>query len=429
MSRHVHFRVCLIGAGPSAIAVIAALAQRRVRNLDICVLDSVGAPSASFAFHRARPEHLLNSRACAMSLDLQDRLAFARYAQAPADAFATRNQFARYLESVWQESLALLRQGGCRVTFRGASATEIAPAKFNQFSIRTSRGALHADKLILATGPRAPNPLAKPSPRWDSVWRFNYERLARWRHDGAALIVGSGLSAVDAATSLHNANWRGPIVIVSPAARLPHAHPETLSPACAPFAIETWANLSASALVRTLRREMTHAGDWRSVMDALRSQTNAIWCSLSTSVQARLLRHALPVWNRTRHRIAPEAEAIVQDLRQAGRLHFVRSRVTHITPLRHGVRAMLGCGAALEGAFGIDARTMALRSDLSQLEASLLRNGLAQPHPCGVGILPPDSSSGIFLIGAVLFGALLETTAIPEIVSQAGAIADELCGV
>jgi uncharacterized NAD(P)/FAD-binding protein YdhS len=67
--------------------------------------------------------------------------------------------------------------------------------------------------------------------------------------------------------------------------------------------------LTTLALLRTLRLEIKHCeaagGDWRSVIDGLRPQVQALWQALPLQEKRRFLRHLRPYWEVHRHRAAP----------------------------------------------------------------------------------------------------------------------------
>jgi uncharacterized NAD(P)/FAD-binding protein YdhS len=84
--------VAVIGGGCSGVLV----AREMLRCTgDRVVLVEPGEPGGGVAYGAARPWHVLNSRAAAMSADPDDPGHFARWAGAGADAFLPRPLYGR----------------------------------------------------------------------------------------------------------------------------------------------------------------------------------------------------------------------------------------------------------------------------------------------------------------------------------------------
>jgi uncharacterized NAD(P)/FAD-binding protein YdhS len=186
-------------------------------------------------------------------------------------------------------------------------------------------------------------------------------------------------------------------------------------------------------------------GDWRSVVDGLRPHTQALWASLSEPERSRLHRHALRYWEVHRHRMAPEVAERIGALRRTGNLHVTAGRVLSVTPARGSAevlihrRGVAGVGAparfviragAVIRATGPTERLSAAGDPLLD---GLFRTGQARPGPLGLGLdvdgdgrlIGDDGepSAVLWAIGPLRRGALLETTAVPEIRVQAAALA------
>src|SRR5690606_32003094 len=127
----------------------------------------------------------------------------------------------------------------------------------------------------------------------------------------AVMILGSGLSMVDAWISLADAQHRGPIIVVSRNGLLPKGHrdvpPLEIDAAAIPLGtslltVFTWFRSLARATEAT-------GGDWRSVIDGLRPYNQRLWQSWSEPTRRQFLRHLRPWWNIHRHRLPPELHA------------------------------------------------------------------------------------------------------------------------
>ena len=126
------------------------------------------------------------------------------------------------------------------------------------------------------------------------------------------LLVGSGLTAIDVALSLHARGHEGVIHAVSRHGRLPASHRSTAARPAPPCALPGEpTSLTARGLLRVLRAELVVAAargdDWRSVIDGLRPVTTGLWWGLPTAERERFLRHLARRWELVRHRMASEA--------------------------------------------------------------------------------------------------------------------------
>jgi uncharacterized NAD(P)/FAD-binding protein YdhS len=276
------------------------------------------------------------------------------------------------------------------------------------------------------------------------------------------VLIGTGLTAVDVILSLEEAGFRGPIHAVSRRGLLPQPHrmgstdpaaraalPPTgpAAPAAVPAITETGRGATPAAardLVAAVRAEVRLAAalghDWRTVVDGLRPRTQALWAALPEAERARLHRHALRYWEVHRHRMAPEVAERIDGLRRSGRLQITAGRVVSVTETTGGAAATVRprrgpAEITLEGSAVI--RCTGPREHLDSIGDPLLdglfAGGDARPGPLGLGLaVDPDGrlvdragepSDTLWAIGPLRRGALLETTAIPEIREQAAALA------
>lgn len=285
----------------------------------------------------------------------------------------------------------------------------------------TPAGALEARRVVVAVGMPRPEPTAPLREAWD--WWRSGETVDP---TAEVLLAGSGLTAVDLALGLRQRGHRGPITVVSPGGRWPEAH------AAAPALPEAQASAliaalrgaaSARAVVATLRAA-ARDWPWRAVIDALRAQTNTLWQGWPLPLRARLLRHGFGPWNRHRHRMAPDVAA---RLAADPALTLLPGRVR--IEQRRLWRVHRGEASELAPALALDCRGPPLSALLRQQPwlAALREAGELKPHPLGSGLATPVRPD-LALIGAANFGALFETTAVPELRAQAQALATRWFG-
>jgi len=208
----------------------------------------------------------------------------------------------------------------------------------------------------------------------------------------------------------------------------------------------------ARQLVAAVRAEIGLAAalgqDWRTVVDGLRPRTPALWAALPEAERARLHRHALRYWEVHRHRMAPEVAGRIETLRRSGRLQVMAGRVVSVAATSGGAavtvrpRGGRAAGAASPSAevtiqagavIRCTGPTERLDSVGDPLLDGLFAGGDARPGPLGLGLAVDDDgrlldragepSDTLWALGPLRRGALLETTAIPEIREQAAALA------
>ena len=189
---------------------------------------------------------------------------------------------------------------------------------------------------------------------------------------------------------------------------------------------------------------------WRGAIDALRPFTQEIWQALSVDRSPRFLRHLRPWWDVHRHRMPPSVAARIDAARASGQLRVQPGA----SPARSGrARRTWTCGSALRGGDVVTLRvarvvncsgpcTDVTRSG-NPLMRALLRDGLARPDPCRLGLDATTSARGAraaYGVGLrracspsapLTRGVFWEITAIPDIRRQCETLAlhlsDLLC--
>jgi len=306
-----------------------------------------------------------------------------------------------------------------------------------------------ADAVVLATGnfpPRPPVALSRAahhSRRYvGDLWRANAklsDHVGVLAKGDTALILGTGLTAVDAILTLRAAGFDGKIVAMSRHGRLPLAQkvgtriPWTLT--VTPEDVQP----TARALLAWFRREAKLAEaegvGWRSVFDAVRPFTHTLWRTLDTRERLKVLRR-FSLWNIHRHRMAPAVHAEIEALREAGRLEVIAAQCSSIERRLGGFtvrfrRKTATAGEALRPALLVNC--IGPEYDVARIDHPLLKNLLRRRlvvrSPAG-GIAARDSGIAegrnedrIFALGPLLIGELFETTAVPELRERAKHVA------
>ena len=193
------------------------------------------------------------------------------------------------------------------------------------------------------------------------------------------------------------------------------------------------------------QRIEAEGGDWRSLVDGLRPHTRALWQHLPLDQRRRFLRHARAFWDCHRHRVAPEAARRLEEARATGQLGIVAAHVARFEPLGEGVDVhLVARGTGREKTIRADAvyecrgRATDVTASSNPILQAVLRSGLARPDPLGLGLdVAADNalvgaggvaSRRMFAVGPVTSGVYWEVVAIPDIRTQAAALAERLAG-
>jgi uncharacterized NAD(P)/FAD-binding protein YdhS len=427
--------VVIVGGGFSGTALAARLARRGIDNV---VIEGGGRAGHGIAYSTGDAAHVLNVRAEVMSAFPEEPDHFVQLAEAEGGNrrdFSQRRQFGRYLRGILDEAVA---SGRTRLIEQRALAAKPADGGW---SIDVDGGEqLDAAALVLAIGNQPPEPLpfAKGSPRminnpWSDDALCAIADVAETGED--VLLVGTGLTMVDAVLSLDAQGHRGRIVALSRRGLIPRGHAD-FTPA--PVEQAEVPPGDVRALWRWLRRRSAQVG-WRAAIDSLRPHSQWLWQSLGLDQQRRFARHARPWWDVHRHRIAPEVAHRLHELVSEGRLEIVAGRIQSVreedTALAVAYRRRRGRNKIEEGrfAYAINCTGPLGRIDRTRdaLLKGLLDAGLAQPDQLGIA-LDVDEHSRIvgsqraWALGPLTKGRYWEIIAVPDIRYQAADVADDI---
>ncbi len=388
------------------------------------------------AYSAAHAEHLLNVRAGNMSALRDDPDHFVRWLQArgagDARTFVPRRVYGDYLRDLLMETIAAdptrlaLAQGEvCALTRDGAG-----------FRLTLAEGReMTADAAVLALGNLPPHtpPGIDPSVLAEGCYREDpwagdiAEGLC---DDDQVLLVGSGLTAIDAALLLDANGFGGRTLALSRRGLAPRRHAD--SPPVQPLRERPAASLSA--LVRHVRCVAGEQG-WRGAVDSLRPVTQMMWGAADAATRARFLRHLRPYWDVHRHRLAPAIAEAVDGLMARGRLTIAGGKLVRVAPD--------GAGAIVDwrprGQDGVETLRVARIVNCTGPQGDLLRSreplirqllaaGMIRPDTLRIG-LEVDAQSHVvtadgciddrlYCIGPMTRGGLWEVVAVPDLRQQ-----------
>jgi uncharacterized NAD(P)/FAD-binding protein YdhS len=463
MSRSHPEAITIIGGGFSGMMTGVHLALLSRRPLRITLINHHRPLGLGVAYGTRRPEHLLNVAARNMSAfpDMPDHFlqwlgTRSEYAGVPEpelrERFIPRRIYGEYLRELMQAQLMQTHLQApasatlAPVTFFDGEAVDVEPERHHALVHLADGDTVWTEKVVLATGHEAPagfpgSAELRDHPAWiANPWPAWEDRLPA--AGGTVVLLGAGLTTVDAILTLRTLRWPGRVEVVSRNGWLPQSHFRGIEhPGFPPPGVD----LAALGLTGLLALMEQHCARLQAlganpaiVVDKLRPHTQRIWRQFTLAEKREFLGRHAARWNVLRHRIAPEIHAQVTAARDSGQVRLHAARVERVTAEGRRVRVQLSHGEALTGDLVINATGPQTRfSDTSSpLLQNLLRRGLVAPDDLEMGLRVADDHTVIdragrrspllFALGPLLRGTLWETIAVPELRGQARRVAETI---
>ncbi|MCR8975339.1 FAD/NAD(P)-binding protein [Pseudomonas sp. S11P7] len=457
--------VLIIGGGLSG-TMLAVQLLRLPGQRKILIIEPRAELGRGEAYSAVELGHTLNGNAARMSVDpdnpddltqwLTEHIAAGGWPESAeqnvpvSELFPPRGLFGVYVQQRLAEARAIGAQFGSSVEHLCAEVTDLISATDSvQLSLSDGQN-LRGAYAVLATGmfPAARTP-QKTSSGLNAAALDPWDVAAMRLLDpqSAVLIIGSGLTMVDAVVSLEQAGHRGPIKVFSRHGLLPHVRRQP--PAWVDFLAADHDLRTPRQLVRELRRQCQIASaqgiDWQAPLDTVRVHIARLW-SQATDVQRRqFVRHVRPWWESHHHRSPPLSAQLLERLHgKEGRLTIDAASFKGLEPSSEGgvgirirrrgeSETRVVTGAALINSSGIEYDWRRVARPLPQ---QLLARGLAQPGPLALGIAAAadgavldaegHASRRLYAMGPPLRGMWWESTAVTDVAIQAKALAARL---
>jgi uncharacterized NAD(P)/FAD-binding protein YdhS len=437
--------VAVIGAGFSGVMTALHL-LRDARPLKVVLIERRSPIGLGAAYATDDPAHRLNVRAGSMSAwpdRPDDFVAWLKTQNLDlgAGGFATRGDYGRYLQSLLS-SLAEGPDATGRLLITPDEITAIE-AVDGAWTLTCGMGrTIAADAVVLALGnppPRPPEAISPALAGSDAYvadpWRWDPSVLAHGQ--GPILLLGSGLTMVDAALSLDRVAPGRPLIALSRRGLTPREHqgvPPSPLPAAPP------ASLSPVQTLAWLRAAAKREG-WRTAVDAARPATQGLWRAWSLEQRNAFLRHARAFWDVHRHRLSPEIAERLARMRGDGRLRVLAGKLERADVLEGGRAGLIWRPRGETDAWHLEADLVVnctgpsadVEQSTEPLIAALATRGLIRADPLRLGVdidaehrvihTEGQPQSTLFAVGPITRGALWEINAVPDIRVQAAQVA------
>lgn len=434
--------VVIVGAGFSG--ALQAINLLRSEGPGVTLIERRETFGRGVAYSTSSPAHVLNVRAANMSAFPDDPQHFVRWladrGSSGHASFVNRRDYGDYLADLLENARARAPE---RLRLVSGTAVELMAGQ-DGVVVTLDRGEqIQAATAILALGNLPPHDPAGIDASALPVGTYVSDP---WTTDLAAgltqsdtvVVLGTGLTMVDAVLALDVAGAGGRIVALSRRGLLPHRHRDEAPP---PRLTERPGG-GCAELLHAVRARARDLG-WRAAVDQLRPHTQAIWGAASIDEQRRFLRHLRPWWDIHRHRLAPQVAERLDELEATGRLRVEAGRL-------HACEAV---GDALELAWRRRGRDEVDRvtarkvinctgpqGDVLRTREPLLRLLLAagqiraDPHRLGIDVnaqaevidVNGRPNSRLLALGPMTRGAFWEIVAVPELRRQSWSVARRL---
>jgi uncharacterized NAD(P)/FAD-binding protein YdhS len=449
--------IAILGGGFTGAMTLANLLRHsnaRKVPLHVVMIDRQAAIGEGIAYRTNDSRHLLNVPASRMSAWPDRPDDFLNFAQSNDPAvragdFLPRKAYGQYIRQTLSD-LAEVADGGISAEVVRDDATKLTPSGSSGWTIQTRAGrTVEAHVVVCALGHRPPDDVfgrrwAGPRTRLvANPWAALV--LSQIGPNESVLVLGSGLTAVDAILTLGRTDRSAPIIVVSRRGLMPLSHLSCPRPAAdVSDMVSRWLNpavpLTTRELVRSLRRRIAAASelgiDWRQVIDGLRPAIPSLWNRLNPTERSRFIAELRPFWEVHRHRMSPQITDTID--------RFRRNQTLEVT-----TAALVGASADADGVditfFGGDGckrRRLRVswvinctgpgvhdRHSTHPILRPLLEEGILTGDELGLGLRTDDvgraiDASGqavptLLITGTLRKATLWESTAVPELRQQA----------
>ncbi|WP_192255125.1 FAD/NAD(P)-binding protein [Mesorhizobium silamurunense] len=437
--------IIIVGGGASGVVLAAHLLKSPNPDLRVTLIEKRPHFGQGMAYSTLLSAHVLNVNASGMSAYADDPGNFARWvlerglAQPDRGPFyAPRSLYARYLKELLDDLEERERESG-RLRLIREESLSISPTPSGVEVALANGTSVVGHLAVLATGHDE-----QPGAFQGRAIRMGSEADTALDPEATVLVLGTGLSMVDAFLSLEQRGHRGEIIAVSRRGLLPSPHrkgnPIKLDVADIPLG--TQLSYFVGWFRNLIRENQKAGGDWRDVVDGLRPFNQKIWQNWPSSAKRRFVEHTKAWWDIHRHRMAPEVYERVTEAVGSGRIRLVAGRVVDIEPgftvtiQQRGTQAL----ETLEVARIYDC--MGIARDISKTSngvvRSLVERALARPDPLRLGLdvtarcelIAADGtvSSKLLAVGPLTRGTFFEIDAIPDIRVQCARLSEQLLG-
>ena len=437
-------RVAVVGAGFSGSLTTVHLARKLPCNYRIILCEASSVYGPGLAYSTQDENHLVNLPAQNMSAFPDEPDHFVEWLQSRANLpslqkdslkrqFVQRKLYGQYISDI----LLTFSDKIVRIPQEVVDIEQILDV-YRLHLLNLVQ--LDAGHIVLATGYRTGSrsglgrALASP---WEAP---NF--ASKLGGMSKIAILGTGLTAIDLTTSLYSLGFIGKTIAISRRGLLPR-----------PFRYRDFKETiemgdlrgnSLSWLLNLVRGEVVkikaQGKDWRDVFNAMQTQWNSIWVSLSLAERKRFLRHLRPWFDIHRHQMPIPTFDFINNLIADGKFTVLAGRSVKIDRVgdRYSVEwRRRGVRRSETGVFDLIFDATGEKTTLdARLIQNLSRRGLAKIDDIDMGLKVSDTLSlissmesaqeNLSALGPIVRGTFWDSTGVPAIRLQAQTLATKI---
>jgi uncharacterized NAD(P)/FAD-binding protein YdhS len=435
-------KLVIIGDGFAAAVTAIHLLRKGVSAGSLTIIGP-GTLGKGNAYGCVSPFFRLNVREDLPIVFSEDPLHFARWAEAnindpeaktSAGFFYRRADYGRYISE-----LITAEEGLNKIQHIQSKVSALNQAH-GLWRLTTADGdVIDAEKVIIATGnspPTWPCPMQREigeqaSARMiENPWTGQY--LTSIHAEEHIVLLGGGLTALDAIYALAAQGHRGRITIVGPRPLLP--------PIQAPWIRQKQPNwpqkLSPAKLIRFMRQYLppapTTSAVWQSAWEELRPNLNAIWQQFTPHQRRIVFKRLGWAWSLYRFRASPQTIKAYEQLKANHQIQFALGRAKQVECSESMISVQLNNRQRIEADRIINCTGVGTDSFLNQLIA----DAIAIPDPLGIAIavdtnlnvIKPSLQAwnNLWMLGPATMGSLGDVVAASTISKQAEGLAKQI---
>ena len=452
--------IAIIGGGFCGITTaMNILSKDHSRRTRIHIINAGSPTGRGIAYTPTSAEHLLNVTVEKMSClsDNPDHflnwvMSQNAYALLDRDMvkkfFLPRRVYGNYLLETWNEYL--VKYAGRIFTIEDYAHDVIKTDLGYRVQLMTGTDLL-ADAVILANGNEVPaNPKIANQDIYNSPNYFRnpwnpaaFENVNPHRN---VLIIGNGLTMVDAVMELEKPSFKGKIYTVSPHgfAILPHRHNGVVYKAFAEEIKDIYdLNIIFSAFKKHLHALRRFGISAEPLIDSLRSRTQQLWMTFTEDEKRRFLTHLRHLWGVARHRIPTHIHDRLTNMRLSDKLHIQKGKLLAMEEKNEMIEVRYADTArGIEHIIYVDriincsGPSLDISKSTNPLIKRLFLKGMITQDQFRMGLetnltgeiinVKGDVQKGLFTLGGNLRGLLWESTAVPELKTQSANLAEQI---
>ncbi len=428
----------IIGDGFSAAVALIHLLRQGIDAQSMTILGR-HFPGRGNAYGCTSPAFRLNVREDLPIIFSEDPLHFARWAKehikdpeakTSAGYFYRRSNFGAYMNHLVNHQLDVKTLNHIQ-----GEAKRITGSNDRWRVELKTRERIDAKAIILATGnatPTWPCPVrieenSSHLTMTENPWPGDYlHQISAKDH---VLLLGGGLTALDAINGLVEQGHQGQVSVISPRALFP--------PSQAPWARSKqpqWPHpITPARLVRFMRSYLPNTpadqSEWQCAWEELRPDLNRIWQEFNAHQRRILMKRFGWLWNLYRFRASPQTIAAFYQLRDQQQIEFRCGRAKEIVMRAGAIHVILNHGEVVRGQHLINCTGVARDLLLDQLTHDAIASPDALTSSIAVNpqlaVLDPKGKpyQSLWMIGPATMGSLGDVIAASAIAKQAEQLA------